>query len=157
MKKYIIIIITIIILFLIIYGVGTLNIAFIKPTVFFNTAFEEKNSTWYCSDFNVKAVVPDIENAIYMNLTDLNTGEEYILLALDNSTAELYHGNDDTLSYEDWIGKPDLWFGEPLYVKSIVFKKKWGKVYKFVIKGVNEDCWYNEGSVDLVFKLRDAG
>ena len=139
MKK---IYVEVILLCLILYFAGTLNFYMGSNSQFFNTAFQYKGSIWHNEKHNLTAIVLDERT---MEITDDNTKEIYILVSHGNKYVELF-------KKADYYNTPTT---SSVFTDSVVYKKRFGKIYKFIIKGRNLYQWTASGNDDIVFFIKE--
>ena len=78
-----------------------------------------------------------------MIVKDLTTDSKYILLSRGSISGEIY-------TYTKQLTLDDVPLCENI---DVISKKRWGKLCKFVIKGINKDCWYESGNDSISFEL----
>ena len=142
---------------LILYFAGTLNFYIGSNSQFFNTAFEYNGSQWYNEKHNLTATVFDGRT---MEIIDNDTKEAYILVSHGDKIVELFkkadycnlpptiYTDDDKLLKADYYNTPTA---PSVFTDEVVYKKRFGKIYKFIIKGKNQHLWTASGNEQLVF------
>ena len=78
-----------------------------------------------------------------MIITDLNTDLKYNMQERSTVVSKIYPYKDNP-TLDDMMNSTKV---------ELEFKKRWRKLYKFVIKGVNKDCWYESGNDSISFEL----
>ena len=146
---------------LMLYFVGTLNFYMGSNSRFFNTAFQYKGSIWHNEKHNLTAIVLDERT---MEITDDNTEEIYILVSHGNKYVELFkkadyynlpsstYTDDDELLKKDYYNTPTP---SSIFTDDVVYKKRLGKIYKFIVKGRNQYQWTAAGNENLVFYIKE--
>ena len=118
-KRYIILII---ILLAAIYMFGSINIYLGSNSMFFTTAFDYSDATWFCKDFDLYA-------SNYVKTT-ANIEEKYITICDDkgNELLCLFPRGDRLTDIYKTCDKK-----EPIGTFQVKYKKRFGKIYKFEI------------------------
>jgi len=131
--------------FLLCYWVGTWNFAIIHNNAFlrFDYAYPMEGSVWKCDSHGLEALVTDNTIGNCMIITDLNTGLKYFMQEGGQVISIIYPYKDNP-TLDDMVDSTEV---------ELEFKKRWRKLYKFVIKGVNKDCWYESGNDSISFEL----
>lgn len=151
MKKWIWILLPIIIIGLLVYFIATINVYTGSSSSFFYSAFKEKHSEWECKKFNLRATVPPHDECALVKIEDCNTGEIYILLALGDFKGELYRfPKDATIPAQ--LQALDEMMGERLCVVSVKHKRWFETVYELDLYGVDKKCWYMPGTSTIRFR-----
>ena len=94
-----------------------------------------------------------------MEIKDNNTEEVYILVSHGDKFVELFEKADyynlppTTYTDDDKLLKAD--YNTPtipsVFTDGVVYKKRFGKIYKFIIKGRSHRLWTASGNEQLVF------
>ena len=130
--------------FLLCYCIGAWNFSIIRNGFLghIDYAFNMLGSKWKCKSHNLEAIITYNSIGQCMVITDLNTGLKYTAIRESDIVATIHPYKDNPSIYDI-----------PLSEVKVISKKRWGKLYKFIIKGVNRDLWYESGNDSISFEL----
>ena len=151
MKKLLGVLLPIITICFLIYSIATVNVHTGSSSSYFYSAFEQPQSVWECEKFNLKATVLEHDECKLVRIEDCNSGETYLLIALEDYLGELHHFPKEETIPQQVFDLYDI-LEEPLYVAKIKHKKWFKTVYAFEIHGADNDCWYKSGNSTIRFR-----
>lgn len=108
----------IVIIYIVVYFIGTINIHLGSNGAFFHTAFDYPGSEWYCKEYNLTAIIPADTNAQTMYIKNADENYIYAVYCLDDFTVEI-----------NTIGNNE----DQNQVYGVRYIKRWGKISCFII------------------------
>ena len=136
------------VLLLIIYIMGSVNIYLGSNSAFFNTAFDYPDAKWKCAENDIYAVnkkqtISNIERN-FIVVTDNTENELFYLFPRGKKLIDIYCCNSDFDNDETKF----------ICTVKAVYKKRFGKVYRFEISASDNSQILNYGQ-KLIFKRTD--